>query len=362
MTGVASSAAGELPRAWLQAHADGLCSGESDPALIVPALAAAGLFRVGVPTSLGGAGGDVRDAIRAIAAVAEESVTAAFVYWGQRTFIEYLLESDDAALRERWLPALLDGRLAGATGLSNAMKYLSGIETLQIEAHPESGGWRLEGAIPWVTNLRPSGFVVAVAVSQGNAPAAIAAVESSRTGLERSADLDLLALRSSNTAALAFRGVSIEPSDIIDLHAEHFLPRVRPAFVGLQCGLSIGLARAGLNAARVHSAKDRAVLPERIARLEGALEASVERLLAGVADGRFRAAAPELFRLRIELAEWAQRAVELELHASGGRAYLRPHNAGFARRWREAAFIPVLTPSITQLQGELLRCGERLSS
>ena len=48
-------------------------------------------------------------------------------------------------------------------------------------------------------------------------------------------------------------------------------------------------------------------------------------------------------------------AVDLELLASGGRAYSRNGGLGFARRWREAAFIPIVTPSLTQLEGELLR-------
>ena len=48
-------------------------------------------------------------------------------------------------------------------------------------------------------------------------------------------------------------------------------------------------------------------------------------------------------------------ALTLELHAKGGHAYLEQEQDGFARRWREAAFIPVITPSITQLQAALAR-------
>jgi hypothetical protein len=49
-----------------------------------------------VPAAQGGSGGTTADAIEAIAAVAERSLTAAFVFWGQRTFIEYLLHSPNA--------------------------------------------------------------------------------------------------------------------------------------------------------------------------------------------------------------------------------------------------------------------------
>jgi hypothetical protein len=48
-----------------------------------------------------------------------------------------------------------------------------------------------------------------------------------------------------------------------------------------------------------------------------------------------------------------QESVQLELQGSGGRAYLRDHLPDFGRRLQESAFIPVVTPSLTQLQGEL---------
>ena len=59
--------------------------------------------------------------------------------------------------------------------------------------------------------------------------------------------------------------------------------------------------------------------------------------------------------LRIALAESVQQAVMLELQASGGRAYLVDRDRSFARRWRESAFIPIVTPSLTQLQVELAK-------
>ncbi len=87
------------------------------------------------------------------------SLTAAFVFWGQRAFIEYLLQSPNRALGDRLLGDLLAGTLAGATGLSNAMKFLSGIEALQVTATRGGGdGWNLDGRLPWVTNLRKGRF------------------------------------------------------------------------------------------------------------------------------------------------------------------------------------------------------------
>lgn len=120
--------------------------------------------------------------------------------------------------------------------------------------------------------------------------------------------------------------------------------------------MSIGLARAALRAAH-ESGAARHGLADDVADLENSLEQSVQALHQGLADGRFKTAAAPLFRLRIALAETAQQAIEQELMASGGRAYLQSHGAGFARRWREAAFVPIVTPSLSQLRAELSRHG-----
>jgi alkylation response protein AidB-like acyl-CoA dehydrogenase len=340
--------------AWLQAHADALDTTPDLAGDVVPRLAGAGVLRAGVPVELGGAGGTVADAIEAIAHVAEHSLAAAFVFWGQRTFIEYILQSPNAALRERWLAPLLAGTTGGATGLSNAMKFLSGIESLQITATPNDTGWQLDGALAWITNLRKDGFIAAAAVNSANgAPPAIVAFTSASPGVTRSADLDLMALRGSNTAAVKLDGVQIDADLVIHADARAYLPGVRPSFLGMQCGMSIGLARAALRSARALSTAMRGPLLPRIDAAEAALAQQVAQLKEGVVDGRFKTAAAPLFRLRIDLAASVQEAVMLELQASGGKAYLQDRDTNFARRWREAAFVPIITPSLTQLAGEL---------
>lgn len=346
--------AGAFPSAladWLEAAADRMDLTQELAAEVMPQLAAAGMFGAGVPEVLGGSGGSTADAIDAISAVAERSVTAAFVFWGQRTFIEYLLQSPNAALRERWVGPLVAGEYAGATGLSNAMKFLSGIESLQIDASRDDEGWRLDGGLAWITNLRKEGFIAAAAVNMPDgAPPAVVAFTHERDGVARSADLDLMALRSSNTAAVKLSGVPILDVDVIHADAPAWLPTVRPAFLGMQCGLSIGLARASLRAAHTLSTSMRGPLLAAVETLQGDLEQLAGELKAGVVDGRFETAAAPMFKLRIALAGIVQQAVMLELQASGGKAYLQASGGGFARRLRESAFIPIVTPSLTQLQ------------
>lgn len=340
--------------AFLRDHAASLDEEAAQAGRVLPLLGEAGVLRVGVPVAAGGAGGSTADGIDLIAAVAQQSLAAAFVFWAQRAFVEYLLASDNAALRERLIAPLLAGDLAGATGLSNAMKFLSGIENLQIRAAAQPDGHRLDGQVPWATNVPAAGFVVAVAVARdGGGTPFVAALPSGRAGVTRGPDLDLIALRGSNTATLRLAAVPVAAGDLLAEDARAWLPRARPAFLGLQCGLSVGLARAALAAAQAAAGPAAAVLAGPLAAAAGELDEAVRLLRDGLADGRYAAQPAPLFELRIRLAELALHAVGLELQASGGRAYHRDAPSGFARRWREAAFLPIVTPSILQLRGEL---------
>jgi alkylation response protein AidB-like acyl-CoA dehydrogenase len=247
---------------WLQADALSLDTNPGQAAEVLPRFAADGVLGAGVAEELGGNGGDVTDGV-AIAAVSECSLAAGFVLWGHRTYIEFLLQSPNAALREKLLPDLLADRVVGATGLSNAMKFLSGLEGLQVAARTEADEFVLNGKLPWATNLRPQGFHVLAAVAhEGGLGAFVASLAHDDPGLERSADIDPMALRATNTAAVAIFGVRIDAGRIIHPDANASPPEVRPAFLGPHCGMSIGPARRALNEARCSLGVGRETLAE----------------------------------------------------------------------------------------------------
>jgi len=348
---------GALPTgfaAWIAQAADGIDTGAEPCAGILPRLADAGLVAAGVPAAKGGAGGDIVDGVAAVAAVARESLAAAFVLWGHRTYIEYLLQSPNRQLEQRLLADMLAGKLAGASGLSNAMKFLAGLEALQITARTDGDVLLLDGKMPWVTNLRPHCFHVAAVVERADGgPAFVASLAHDDPGLTRSPDLDLMAMRSTDTAAITLSNVRLSDDRILAHNAEEWLPKVRPAFVALQCGLSIGLGRRTLAEAGQAAGAGRSILGQPIAELGQRLDRVESRLFAGLRSRQFETDAASLFEVRIELADIVSEATLLELHATGGRAYLSAPGRDFARRWREAAFIPLITPSLVQLKTAL---------
>ena len=257
--------------AWLEAHAVSLDSEADLAAELLPRLAAAGLPGVGVAETLGGAGGDVTDGVEAIAAVSERSLAAGFVLWGHRTYIEYLLQSPNAALRERLLPDLLAGRVAGATGLSNAMKFLSGLAELQVRARTQGDRFVLDGKLPWVTNLRPRWLPCRHRCGPGERR------EPARRCRCRMMIPDSSVPRTSTSwhYARARRLPSPSPgsrstrSGSSTWMPRAWLPMVRPAFLGLQCGMSIGLARRTLVEARRCLGTGRDALTEPVAQAGG---------------------------------------------------------------------------------------------
>lgn len=355
-------------RAWVTARADVLdtdAGPDANPgAALVARMAASGLFGAGVPRALGGDGRGPGAAIGVVAQLAGQSLAAAFVFWAQRACIECIRHSADSALAARLLPPLLEGTLAGAPGLSNAMKFLGGLDRLRVTAEADAQGVRLSGEVPWATNLHPEGFIALLAAgAAAGGGVAVYAVAHDAPGLARMPDLDLGALRGTHTGALRLDGVEVPdgagaasgPAWCIHPDAKTFLPAVRPLFVGLQCGLGHGLARASLRAARAASGGLPGVLAPEAAALEAQLDADWRLLTTGIDDGTLRARPRELLALRLRMVELAEAAVRLELQALGGRALLRGRDGGFGRRLRETAFLSVLTPTVVQLKTDLAR-------
>lgn len=341
---------------WLDAHADSLDRDASQADALLPLLASSHLPKAGVPESEGGSGGPISAAIGVVADLAEHSLSAAFVFWAQRAFIECLLQSPNRPLAEQLLPPLLDGTLAGAPGLSNAMKFLGGFDQLQTQFAAGPRGVLMNGTVQWATNLRKQSFVVALA--SGNAAtgeAAVFAVPHYLEGVERGPDFDLMGLRATNTAAVRLTDVALNDGWQIHPDAKVFLPQVRPAFLGLQCGLGLGLARASLRSARQVIAGSGSILLGELHALESSVTDFWRQLSTGLDDGRLGERPAELLDLRIRMVDVAAAAVQLELQALGGRAYLHGKDHGFARRWRELAFLPIVTPTLVQLKTQLAK-------
>ncbi|KMK52441.1 dehydrogenase [[Actinobacillus] muris] len=337
---------------WLAKHADTLDQSNQHSAELLTKIANEGIFRLGVPAEFGGDGKSIFNAIQGIEALAQYSLTAAFISWGHRTLIENLIASANPIPRQLWLAELLSGKRAGGTGLSNAVKFLSGVEELQVTLSERGGKKVLNGRLPWVTNLQAGRFVAIFAAAvEGSNQSVILTIPSEADGLSRSDDLEFIALQGSNTAALTFENVELNPDWIISSDANHYLAQIRPAFLGLQCGMPFGLAKRCLAEVAATLASNRAVLQQEWQTVSQRLAEIEQQLAQGLAEKDYFIRHPKaLFQLRIDIVDVVAQSVLLELQTGGGRGYLKHGGLSFARRWREAAFLPIVTPSAVQLR------------
>src|SRR5690606_37643984 len=103
--------------------------------------------------------------------------------------------------------------------------------------------------------------------------------------------------------------VAIGTDRILCENAAEWLPIVRPAFTGLQCGMAIGLARRSLEEARNNVGSGRSVLADPISDANQRLGEAEARLFEGLRSRRYEVNAVSLFKLRILLAEIVTEAV-----------------------------------------------------
>ena len=338
---------------WLDQHADEIdkksCQAGEE---LIEKIAAEGAFRVGVPKVLGGLGGSDQDVIDILAELAQHSLTASFISWGQRTLIDNILHTDNAYFKEVYLEKLLSGEYAGATALSNAVKYLSDLEELNVRILEENGNYYLKGRLPWVTNARRDRFLTIFVAGFADDPSQsyVVAVPSDAENFSRSEDLEFVSLQGGNTAALTFNKVPLKEEWILSKDAHQFLAQNRPAFLGYQFGLAFGLAERSLSEVEKELGK-RGVLKEEWQHQVEQLDDIRHSLYQGLSEESYFVRNPrELFQLRIDIVDVVAKSLLLELQAGGGRGYFSKSTSGFIRRWNEGAFLPIVSPSAVQLR------------
>lgn len=250
------------------------------------------------------------------------------------------------------MEGLLSGEYAGATALSNAVKFLSDLEELNVSIVEEDGQLYLKGRLPWVTNARADRFlsIFVAGFEDGSRQPLVLAVPSDAENFSRSADLEFVSLQGGNTAALTFNHVPLQKEWILAQDAQDFLAENRPAFLGYQFGLALGLAEKSLEEVEANLSV-RSILREEWEEQVAVLTEIQEQLYRGLLQSGYFVERPkELFQLRIDIVDVVAQSLLLELQASGGRGYLSNSTSGFIRRWNEGAFLPIVSPSAVQLR------------
>jgi alkylation response protein AidB-like acyl-CoA dehydrogenase len=336
----------------IRAHAGALDRGEHPSRRSFPALGAAGLLAIGAPDNADGRLPEMADVIRLISA---ECMSTGFSLWAHRMAVEYLLT---AAIPFSMATAqsLLAGTALGVTGMAAAFKEAAGCGSLELTATPVAGGYHVSGPIRWASNLYADSTMV-TAARTGGGERLIVALPLDTPGVVVGEHFDLLALGSTASSNLNLRGAYVPTEQVLSHDFDGFLQTVRPTFLVLQSAMCLGLTKTAVEQSRLGLTGVNSVFADEVDAISERLsstEATLARLAAAV-GGPTPPSKKELLSLRLAAAQLAGASADLEIRTAGGKGYASRTSA--SRRYREAAFIPVQSPSEAQLRWELSRCA-----
>ncbi|OBG91751.1 acyl-CoA dehydrogenase [Mycobacterium sp. E3251] len=355
MTATMNSAASRLSIELLEdirAHAGALDRGEHPSRRSFTALGAAGLLGLGAPANADGRLPEMAEAIRLISG---ECMSTGFSLWAHRMAVEYLLTAatpyGTAAAQ-----SLYAGTTLGVTGMASAFKEAAGCGSLELTATPVEGGYQVSGPIRWASNLYPdSTMVTAVRTDAGER--LIVALPLNTPGVVLGDHFDLLAMGSTASSYLNLTGAYVPAEQVLSRDFDDFLQAVRPPFLVLQSAMCLGLTATTVSQAKIGLGGVNSVFSAQVEHVAEKL-ASAEATLAELATAVGGDESPtkrELLSLRLAAAQLSSAGADLEIRTAGGKGYASRTSA--SRRYREAAFIPVQSPSEGQLRWELAACA-----
>ena len=281
--------------------------------------------------------------------VARHCLASAFSTWAHTMVAEYLSLSSSPVLRAE-VPGLRRADRIGSTAMAPAMQHLVGLADLGVELRHDRGTLVVDGAVRWASNLFADGFLVVVGAASPDGSRAVLAIASDAPGVHVGAPLDLLALGATHSSSLRFEQVRLDPAFVVSTDFEPYLRTVKPRFLLLQSSFCLGLARGALEGAEVSLERSFASFRLEHDRLRAHLEALSRRHQQLVVE---LGPTPTMVAHRLEAAKIAQHAVDVELRVAGGGGYAA--SSPTARRLREAAFLPIQSPTEGHLRFELDR-------
>lgn len=313
-------------------------------------------FAAVAPAEYGGLGASLADQLQVTAAVSETCGSTGFVVWCQAACVWYLTHCPNEAVRARYLPAVASGELLAGTGMSNTVKHLSDIETIRLKARRDGDGYRIDGVLPWVSNLAENQLLIAAAALDEGGYLMFAA-ELIPEQVELRACPTFSGLEGTHTFNVRFRDTPVEASQVL-AHPEQFaahMSRIRPGFCLSQIGIGAGIVRTSIaSIKRINRNLEHVncFLDDQHDALEQALDELLEHTLnqSRLADTD----ATDILRvlkLRASAAELSLDATRSEALHTGARGYLMNHGA--QRRQREALFVAIVTPALKHLRKDI---------
>jgi alkylation response protein AidB-like acyl-CoA dehydrogenase len=327
------------------------------PSDILRRLGAAGAFAQHHAGFGNSASVNVGAAIDAMSVVAEECLATAFCTWCQDALGWYVQNTENAGLRQTLQSAVASGAVLGGTGLSNPMKALSGIEPLRLTGKRVPAGYRVDGLLPWVSNIE-AGHYFGICFAREDNPehVVMALARCGDPGVMHRQTTRFIALDGTATCAVSFKQAFIPDELILADPLGGFVRKIRPGFILLQAGMATGLIRNAIALMRD--------LPEPVQRVNAFLPVGPREIEDRLFDLESKvvelAATPveedagflqAVLRARLEASNLSLDAAQAAMLHAGARAYIE--GSVFSRRLRESYFIAIVTPATKHLAKDI---------
>lgn len=298
---------------------------------------------------------DLEHQIHVIEAVGRRCGATAFSVWCQAACAWYLQCSANAGPRNQYLRDVLEGNLLAGTGMSNMLKHLSDIEDVCLKARAQDGGYVIDGALPWISNLGPGHLLLTAAELEGEGYVMFA-VRLDTPGVQIKSSPHFSGMMGVGTYSVRFRSVSIDEKDVLagPDQFEAFLTLIRPGMVLSQVGIGLGIIQGCLDildAIPAGSITDDFLedgADEILEDLTG-MEAEAQSLARDAQSGD--ASLLSVLQLRAKVSERTLRIVESTVLRCGAKGYLSSHPV--QRRLREAIFVAIITPALKHLRKDI---------
>ncbi len=324
------------------------------PGDFMRALGRLGGFGAALPVESGSLGLDLAAQIEIIAHVGRVCGSTAFLAWCQSACAWYFQQTDNAAARERYLAPIARGEILAGTGMSNCVKHLAGIERINLRARRDGEGYRVSGALPWVSNLGPGHLVIAAAaVEEGGY--IMFAVPPGSAALTLRPCPAFAGMEGTGTYGVHLKNALIPAEDVLaePTAFEDYIGRIKPGFLLMQIGMGLGLVRASLET--IHATNQRlSHVNTFLDDQEDTLGQDAEALLTEtvrLARLDRDALLLDILRARARASELSLRATQSAALHAGAAGYLMSHPA--QRRLREALFVAIVTPALKHLRKEI---------
>jgi alkylation response protein AidB-like acyl-CoA dehydrogenase len=327
------------------------------PVQILRQLGEVGAYAHAVSAEFQGTELGLKGAIQSIEEVSKACLSTGFMVWCQVACTWYLQNTDNRTLASTLLPDIAMGRKLAGTGLSNPMKHFADIEKIALVAEPVEGGFRVNGMLPWVSNLGPGhAFGVAAKIADSD-EYMMAVVSDDLDGMTLRCNAHFIALEGTGTFSCVFRDVFVPDALVLAAPCEEYVQRIRPGFILTQVGMGLGLVDSCIELMRRTNqrlghvncflddqaddlAADLAMARDRTYALADQLDAS-----RGVADQSLQR---EVIQARILGSELSLKAAQATMLHAGARAYV--HGSAPERKLREAYFVAIVTPALKHLK------------